>query len=727
MNALKDTTDKQRLAASPARSAFVMANAGLRQNPGSDQPCRPAAPCRELIRQKYFALPSPRPQPRKWRTGCSKTLGKWALSDKDTLEEELKELEGDAFQPRNDLELTKARRLFARALETPGGLKIQTIHSFCESVLRRFPIEAGAPPGFSVIEDKEARALIDQAINQLAVGAHDDPQINQAFNRLSVRQNETDLRGTLRNVIYDRLGYEANLARYESLKEIIASLASSLDIDPDATEETIKAQFLAGLDSDELRAAMGPMREAGKQTANLAENISAYLNAGDRDGQWNALTPLFLTAGGDIRTKFTTNALEKLCQTTADFLVMKRGEFHAAAQTLKSIQLFQDTKALYTLIAPLLEKYAALKAARGGLDFDDLIKRTETLFNNTRNDWVMYKLDYGIDHILIDEAQDTSPLQWAVIEALFQEYLSGDGARQSERSFFAVGDLKQSIYSFQGADAGLFAEKETNLGKQLAKVTDYSSVPLALSFRTTEPVLTFVDALFYPEEAREGLGNEKLAHKFNREGQAGRVELWPLAPRREPDTPEPWDAPVDNVEESHPDRTLSERIAATIQQWLDGERRLPSKGRAVAPGDILVLVQSRGTIFDSVIERLAVKGVPVAGADRLKLLEDPAVEDFLSFMRFATTPEDDLSLAELLKSPLFCFEDDRDLFPLAYGRPNGRSLWAALNAKANEKAEWRAARDEIKTGAYDWYTRGALFIPLTYFTQRRTIRSETFL
>ncbi|MEO1137775.1 MAG: 3'-5' exonuclease, partial [Pseudomonadota bacterium] len=258
------------------------------------------------------------------------------------------------------------------------------------------------------------------------------------------------------------------------------------------------------------------------------------------------------------------------------------------------------------------------------------------------------------------------------------------------------GDMKQSIYSFQGADVSLFKEKELDLGKRLAAVTAYENVPLTLSFRTTEPVLTFVDAAFAHEDAAEGLGAFPIpAHGVCREGVAGEVELWPLTPRPEKLEINAWDAPVDAPESDHPVRVLCDRVASTVRAWLQKGEQLESRGRAVLPGDILILVQSRGALFRDIIQRLSAAGVPVAGPDRLKLIDDPAVEDLLSFARAALSPADDLSLAEILKSPLFGFDDDRDLFPLAYNRDVGESLWRALQTRRRENPKWERAAREI--------------------------------
>ncbi|CAK9041900.1 ATP-dependent helicase/nuclease subunit A (ATP-dependent helicase/nuclease AddA) [Durusdinium trenchii] len=580
-----------------------------------------------------------------------KELGQWALFDDAELAAALVEIEGAHAPARSTQDLDAARKLFARALETPGGLKIQTIHSFCESVLRRFPLEAGAPPGFTILEDGDASRLLMDAIDTAAAKTQSDKALSDSFDRLAKLRGEAQLRELFTKAKGSE--FDAARARHDNVEEMIEALARSLNIDQDHTESDIQATFIRSIDAVQFEDARAALAASDKQTEKIAPHVN-------------------------------------------DCLLDLEQHFITANEAQKSVTLYHDTAAYYRILTAIRDAYRKAKSARASLDFDDLIDRTRRLLTETSSAWVMYKLDQGIDHILVDEAQDTSPAQWAVISALLEDHLSGAGARDANRTFFAVGDMKQSIYSFQGADVDLFEEKEADLGKRLAAIGDYKNVDLQLSFRTTAPVLEFVDALFADPDASEGLGHRGVpAHGVKRVGEAGLVELWPLAPRPEKLETNPWDAPVDQPETNHPVQLLSERVAGTIKHWLENRTLLSSQNRPIEAGDIMILVQSRSALFDAVIRSLAQNGVPVAGADRLKLLEDPAVEDLLSYAKFALLSSDDLSLAEVLKSPLFGFDDDKDLFPLAHPRPEGQSLWAALNKNADVEQHWRSAVDEI--------------------------------
>jgi ATP-dependent helicase/nuclease subunit A len=712
MTPLEQASLNQILAADPVRSAFVMANAGS----GKTRVLTNRV-ARLLLANtspgKILCITFTKAAAAEMAERLFEVLGAWALADDETLIEALNELEGDAAKQRDTDALNKVRRLFVRALETPGGLKIQTIHAFCEQVLRRFPLEAGAPPGFAIIEDSEARQLRDTALDGVALRAGADADIANAFTRLARGHNEKSLRELLHNRAMKRLGFDAALTRFGGLDGVLRGCAAELDINPQTTEEMLQAEFLGQLDKRELERACTALEASGANPTKFgAIPIKTFLAATTDAERWAALLPMFTKANGEPREKIASNATDKIDAWARPFVDGLREQFVTQLALLKALNIYHDTAAYLRLLSALIGAYAKMKSARAALDFDDLIKRTQHLLETTDGAWVMYKLDQGIDHILVDEAQDTSPAQWAIIEALLSEIKSGGGAGSAARSFFAVGDMKQSIYSFQGADAELFEEKEASLGKALAGVGAYQNFNLQVSFRSTAPVLEFVDALFAADGAADGLGRHGVpAHGLKREGEAGLVELWPLTPRPDTPKPNPWDAPVDAPAASAPVKVLSRKIANTIKDWLAAEQ-LISQGRKIAPGDIMILVQSRGPLFEEVIRQLAQAGVRVAGADRLKLVEDPAVEDLLSFAKFALLSSDDLSLAEVLKSPLYSFDDDADLFPLAHPRGPAQSLWSALNERAGEQATWRKAADEISAAR----TRGLREGPYAFFT-----------
>lgn len=698
---LANARARQRLGADPANSAFVMANAGSGKTRVLIE--RVARMLTQRIDpQQILCITFTKAAAAEMSERLFERLGEWALADDDALRKRLAEVEGEESPARDEAALSEVRRLFARALETPGGLKIQTIHSFCEGMLKRFPLEAGAPPGFNIIEDAESRRLLSDGVDTLARAAAHDHVIAQDIARLSKSASEQDLRALLMRGASGGLQYCAMVERYEGPDGVLRALAGSLDVDPDVCGDAVIENFIGLLDPSRLEDAQEALLSGGKNAVKLnAKPISDYLGAEYIQTRWSALTSLFLKTDGAPRAKYGDKKTEKAHPWLAPFLLTLEGRFVAANKTLRAVSIFEDSAAYFRLITALREIYERAKADRATLDFDDLIMRARRLLETESAAWVRYKLDFGIDHILIDETQDTSPEQWHVIRALVDDYLSGAGARNVNRTFFAVGDVKQSIYSFQGANAEVFEEQETRFGKDLSAYHDrvggaYEIIDMQMSFRTTAPVLEFVDQVFSDEEAAVGLGKDGAPpHLVNRIGDGGLVELWPRTPKLDVEKTNAWDAPVDAPSPDHPVERLCRRVATTIAEWIKDGEFLASQGRPVRADDVLILVQSRGPLFDGVLRALAVEGVPVAGADRLKLLEDPAVEDLLSYMKFCAQPLDDLSLAETLKCPLFEFGDDADLFPLAHERGDKESLWESLARRAGEHDRWRAAYERI--------------------------------
>ncbi len=334
-----------------------------------------------------------------------------------------------------------------------------------------------------------------------------------------------------------------------------------------------------------------------------------------------------------------------------------------------------------------LAAYGARKAAAGLLDFDDLIDRAVALLHRPGTAaWVLWRLDGGLDHILVDEAQDTSPAQWRVIQALSEEFFAGAGARDVARTIFVVGDEKQSIYSFQGADPAEFGDKRRHYQRVLAELDqELQHCDLLYSFRSATPILALVDAVF-GGVAGEGITGAVTHHPIDAL-KPGRVELWPFLVKPEKPEEPPWDHPLDALTPDDPVQIVARRIADSVAGWLEDGRELPGEGRAIRPGDVMILVQRRSDLFHAVIRELKRARVPVAGADLLRIGGELAVNDLLAALRFAATPRDDLSLAALLRSPLGGLSE-RELFELAH--PRTGTLWAALCAEPRDR--WRGVR-----------------------------------
>ncbi|WP_018700476.1 double-strand break repair helicase AddA [Amorphus coralli] len=600
-----------------------------------------------------------------------------------------------------------ARRLFAEALETPGGLKIQTIHAFCAALLHQFPLEANLAARFTVLDDAASAELCDDAIEKTlaeAAAAPDGP-LARAIAAILPLSADLTLLGAIRAMIREREAFRAWLTHADGLDGAIAELRAALGLAPGDTLDALTQEILTspGFDAG-FRSAYAEALARGS-AADLKRHEQLRL-CGDvtvepaaRVEAWQAL---FLTAAGAPRaasgagTKAVQAALPDLAGRYAD----EQARLLSLLDKAAAIRAVSVTAALACLADRALGHMEVEKAREGLVDYDDQIARTALLL--ARSDaaqWIHYKLDRGIDHILVDEAQDTSPRQWEIVNALAGEFFAGQGAHEKgPRTVFAVGDEKQSIYGFQGAAPDAFHRQHGHFeGLATGIEAAFHSVQLTLSFRSTPDVLGAVDAVFADPDLAQRIASDGTAtvHEPIRANEPGRVTLWPLMETVAAEAPEDWTQPIDHEAGTSGPWQLAERIAETIRDWLASGARHPN-GAPVKAGDILVLLRKRQPFADLVNRALKAAGVPVAGADRLTVTEHIAVEDLIALGRALLTPADDLSLACVLKCPLFGL-DEETLFEIAHDRPGTleaslRDAGAAdprLASIAERLARWR--------------------------------------
>jgi ATP-dependent helicase/nuclease subunit A len=224
---------------------------------------------------------------------------------------------------------------------------------------------------------------------------------------------------------------------------------------------------------------------------------------------------------------------------------------------------------------------------------------------------------------------------------------------------------------------------------------EWRVVPLEVSFRSTESVLRAIDAVFRHEAARDGvaLDGSEIRHIASRAGHAGLVELWPPVVGQPEEPPDPMALPVIRQRTLQPRTRLANAIAATIADWLDNGELLEASGRSIRPGDVMVLVRRRNEFVAELLRALKQRDIPVAGADRLILTEQLAVQDLVALGRFLLLPEDDLTLATVLKGPLFGMDEEM-LFDLAYDR-GSEKLWQRLRVKAGKSPQLRLAAERL--------------------------------
>ena len=698
------TTAQQALASDPLRSAWVSANAGSGKTHVLTQ---------RVIRlllagarpSSILCLTYTKAAASEMSNRVFERLAEWATLSDETLATRIAVIEG---RRPDRIKLSEARRLFAKALETPGGLKIQTIHAFCEALLHQFPLEANVAGHFSVLDDRAAATVLADARRSLltATSAEEDATLADAFSQVLSLADETGLEALLSDIVANRHAIRHFMTASQNVGDPDAALRLAFGIGTDETEQDLAEQFwpLPGLHGAMLNEYLVVAAEEGGANAQaLAGDLRLASREADVLLRVEHLESAFYTSADKPKADSTliTAAMEKAMPGLRDTLIAAREHVVACRDKLRIFRMCMATKAALALADRLDRDYEDLKRSRSQLDFEDLIARTANLL--TRGDvgpWVHYKLDQGIDHILVDEAQDTSPVQWSVIRSLREDFFSGQSARDLTRTFFAVGDEKQSIYSFQGARPERFSEEATTTAREVASGGQlFSPVRLPLSFRSTSAVLSAVDQVFTLGENARGLSalNEAVVHMSSRTGHPGAVDLWDMIAPETGEATEDWTAPFDSTPERAPSAILARRIACEIEAMV-GHETIIENGieRPIAPGDILVLVRKRDAFVNALTRALKRRdNIPVAGADRLRLTGHIAIQDLLALGRFVLLPGDDLSLAAILKSPL-CDLDEDDLFELAALRQGSGSIWTRLQQLADSgEAKWRSTATRL--------------------------------
>ena len=692
---------EQRKATTPGHSAWVEANAGTGKTKVlTDRVTRLLLA--GVRPERILCLTFTKAAAAEMRNRLASQLGRWAMADDAKLGEEVSVLIDAAPQAEQKV---LARRLFARVLDAPGGINILTIHAFCQALLKRFPLEAGVAPGFDVMDEAEASGLLRQAQDDQieALAQPGAPQeLSSALAAVAGRISIAEYAELMGKLLTERAWLLARIAGEEGLARLRRRLAKQLGCDQ---------PFETTPDEKSLRAAVAALAGGGKQDAERAQKIAAWLDAPDRNAVLDDYATAYFTDKGDVRKTLATKAVIKLMSDIDAVLRDEAERLGLAMNHARGSSLVELTVSLLRLGLDITQRYAAAKRRRAVLDYDDLIVATRRLLESAESAaWVLYKLDGGIDHVLVDEAQDTNPDQWEVIRQLTEEFFVGEGAVDRQRTIFAVGDTKQSIFGFQRADPRKLAE----MRHQFAEKSDVAQKPfvpiqLTVSFRSTPAVLEAVDWVFSLDEAAEGVVQPDLdvQHFTSRKTEPGRVELWPLvaAEKIETDT---TDFTASGGSFLPPHDRLARLIAAHAGSLIGKERRARG-GELLHAGHFMVLVRRRNAFVNALVRALKHAGIEVAGVDRLNLGEELAIQDLLAMARFVLLPQDDLNLACLLKSPLVGL-DEEQLFTLAYGRPG--HLWRSLRTHAT---------DPVFAPAFEllskWLARADLTTPFDFFAQ----------
>lgn len=688
--------DKVRLDASqPTVSAWVSANAGSGKT---------HLLVRRLLRlllagvepSKILCLTYTKAAAAEMEHRIMDTLARWAVAEDAALAQGLTEITGEAPSARQQ---EKARTLFAQLLDAPQGIRIDTLHAFCQTLLRRFPLEAAVPPHFSVIEEQTAREMLAEATARLYTDALRDEvsPLAEAVEYMAGRQSESTFRELIKALADERLKIIEAL-RAGGVEGVMRVIHEELGLSHSDNVETILAAMVGEGGAFALESVIFALQALDETAAGeAAKAISVWLNCTLRDRvAFDAYKSVYLTDRGTIRK--TLAGEKKLEEGLARQWRGECARVAACHEKLCALETVSATRHALIIADHMLAHYTALKRARAMLDYHDLILHCcELLARPGISPWVMFKLDGGISHLLLDEAQDTSPEQWFIVQKLTEEFYAGAGSSEEERTVFVVGDLKQSIYSFQGADPRGFERMQAYFRKAAdAALKPFKEVELPESFRSVQAVLSAVDYVFAREESALGAEGERVdaVHRITREGQAGRVEWWPLLQAQEQEQEKTtWEPLRDYAPQRHPQAELAMLMAVQIRRWLDEGEVLTARGRAMTPGDIMILMRRRGRLADLLIRELKKQGIPVAGIDRMNLTGNLAVKDLIALGAFLLNPGDDYTLAALLKSP-FANLSEEQLFTLAHARGE-MSLWKRLLQSADPDcrrvAEWLSA------------------------------------
>ena len=698
----KQTIDAQILASDPKLSAWVSANAGSGKTHVLTQRV-----VRLLLNDvppaRILCLTFTKAAAANMSIRVFEKLARWTRISDEDLSAEIIAM-GEKAPSAGDL--TFARRLFARTVETPGGLKIQTIHAFCEKLLHLFPFEANVAARFEVIEEERSKELLEHARRvTLEHALHDaTSQLGQALQKLAQETSGS----TFDDLIKAALSRQEIVALAQEIDEnqgdgaFADALSQQLGLESETSVEDVDADIAHGGLSDEKLSAIADLLNTGiatdKKYAGRIRTVLATKKLAERASLY---ADFFLDSKGAPQKKFLTKELADSHADIVAKLEEERDRVCALLDKRRIAHTVARTKILVAVVHAIIVTYRREKEARGLLDFGDLIVATRKLLKRTHTSWVLEKLDRGIDHILVDEAQDTSPEQWDILETIAEEFTAGRGQRDLTRTFFAVGDEKQSIFSFQGARPDLFDAMRAKIQrKTLSAGQAFEPIKLRSSFRSSPAIMQFVDLVFSVASHFEGLSAENLKtqHEALKADLPGLVEIWPEVLPDPAAEPRDWTMPVNKLDHNDPPVVVAQNIARTIANWIapgspeSVEDKESGGRRPIRPGDVMILVRNRNAFFDAVIRALKEARVPVAGADRLKLAQHIAVMDLVAAGRAALLPEDDLTLATVLKSPLMGLSED-DLMNLASQRGD-ISLYAALAASGKQSHQRAYARFE---------------------------------
>ena len=606
------------MAANPTENVWVQANAGTGKTSVLTQRLlRILFRTRDVRHSGVLCLTYTNAGAGEMRNRILQELKKWALLSNDDMRILLDGVAVNAVVTDDDI--AHAREIFFTYIDNPDMLKIKTIHGFCEEILHRFPIESGISPAWKLISGAEQKNLLWDAFNNMVSNPRDDKTEN-AFSHILTRVSEYAVNNLL-DVLVKHYRDFFTVTNYFNYREyFINTTEKFLKINNKKEYKKDEKTLLKIVDFCREKNSESPKKYFDK----IIEYTTDYIaNKIDFDKYKFA----YLTLDGGKHSNISE----------VDFLVDEQNRIFESNQYNENKKVFDDTVALFDLSAAFAQSYIDIKHARNLLDFEDLILYTRKLFSDRETmGWVLSQMDVSLSHILVDEAQDTSPTQWDIIRMLTGDFFDDGDNTDLPRSLFVVGDTKQSIYGFQGADPNAFIQSRDDIAKQIQNnYRVIRDIPLDQNFRSLPSVLYAVDTFFNDNTVRNISKFINQDHKcFRTQGGTGLVELHCLVARQESERDIP---------------NYIKMVVAQIKSVLDSGK--------YAPRDIMVLLQNRHPFAVPLVAELKKQGIDVAGSDRILLPNFPAVRDLLNLTRFCLDNADDYSLCCVLKSPLYRFSE----------------------------------------------------------------------
>lgn len=680
-NNLAQTIALQQLASDPKNSSWVFASAGSGKTKVlTDRVLRLLLS--GITPDKILCLTFTKVAATEMQNRINSELASWVLFDNLKLAEKLLTLSGKVA---SNSELKKARVLFAEILDAEEKIKIQTIHSFCQSLVKIFPFEAGIKPNFEVLEEAQEKLLLQKAQKEVLKNCSKNPKLKDLITKINSRLHESTFGELVSELLSKKDQLTVLKEKFFGIDGVIEEIFKKFLVEKNQTAEEIFSNFLQKINQKKvLELALALDKSELVTNKKIATSIKIFFENPSLKN-FSAYQLAFFTKENESR-KINGKVLEDL--TLFQIAEDQKKLISDFCDQLNSHKICNSTALLLKFTDAILEIYAELKSQNAFLDYNDLIVESNRLLANPNfSDWVKMKMDGLFDHILIDESQDTNHQQWNIVKALTEDFFSGISVTNKQRTIFIVGDEKQSIYSFQGAEAHISEEIFSYFREKLrGHPIQFHKINLNNSFRSLPVILEVVDAVFAGEKEKSAITkiSDFQGHRPIREG-LGHFEIWPQVKVKKEEKPKSkernyeWEFDFTAQENYSEKEFLAENIAKKIKAWVESGRILKSQSRPLKYSDFMILLRRRTDGFDKILSRFFHQyQIPLNSPSKIKFADSLLIQDLLAAAKFALSPHDDLNLAALLKSPIFGILEEELLEICIFKNTNQTTIFKAL-------------------------------------------------